>query len=402
MIQTVHSSAFPCSLSETLCPSLDSQLNPHVLCSCWACLPWLLKGMSDTREGEVLRAHDPLDSTVTVKLDLLNTGLAISPSISPSSHPRSWFPGQGATGTVRRAAVSALQCSWNPAQTHFSKRRKGVCWLVELKCPQSHGFLHKSLCGPGVWNPSSHGLSPSLVSLTVGVLTPLGSTSGLGLTVPLTSATPARRASLMPGDLITCLVTVLWPGLGPLPTPCTPCNSTAGESGGPGSTKENWRSLDLGLWVLPEGREEGPAEPHEVSAGRTTCHGSQVPTLLRDVLSFFKFLAATHCFQDLSSPTRDWTQASAVKSRSSNHWTTKEVPKMYFLDTHLPSRPLLCAMGEESGTKRRERISAGFRARALRPATSRSQPPGLVESPLPPSCLPPSPNSSTDPENTRD
>ena len=45
--------------------------------------------MSDTREGEVLRAHDPLDSTVTVKLDLLNTGLAISPSISPSSHPRS-------------------------------------------------------------------------------------------------------------------------------------------------------------------------------------------------------------------------------------------------------------------------------------------------------------------------
>lgn len=38
---------------------------------------------------------------------------------------------------------------------------------------------------------------------------------------------------------------------------------------------------------------------------------------------------------------------------------------MYFLDTHLPSRPLLCAMGEESGTKRRENL-CGFQSEGLK------------------------------------
>ena len=52
MIQTAHSSAFPCSLSETLCPSLDSQPKPHVLYGlCQARLPVLLRWISDTQEG---------------------------------------------------------------------------------------------------------------------------------------------------------------------------------------------------------------------------------------------------------------------------------------------------------------------------------------------------------------
>ena len=41
---------------------------------------------------------------------------------------------------------------------------------------------------------------------------------------------------------------------------------------------------------------------------------------------FFVFLAAPRGLGDLSSPTRDWTQAPAVKASSSNHWTTREIP----------------------------------------------------------------------------
>ena len=37
-------------------------------------------------------------------------------------------------------------------------------------------------------------------------------------------------------------------------------------------------------------------------------------------------LAASHGMWDLSSPTRDQTHAPAVKVRSLNHWTTREVP----------------------------------------------------------------------------
>ena len=34
--------------------------------------------------------------------------------------------------------------------------------------------------------------------------------------------------------------------------------------------------------------------------------------------------------RDLSSPTRDQTQAPAVKALSPNHWTTREFPVSYF------------------------------------------------------------------------
>ena len=34
-----------------------------------------------------------------------------------------------------------------------------------------------------------------------------------------------------------------------------------------------------------------------------------------------------HSLQNLSAPTRDWTQAMAVKMQSSNHWPTKEFPQ---------------------------------------------------------------------------
>ena len=40
---------------------------------------------------------------------------------------------------------------------------------------------------------------------------------------------------------------------------------------------------------------------------------------------FFFFLAAPCSLQDLSSPTRDWIQATAVKAPHPNHWTDREV-----------------------------------------------------------------------------
>ena len=42
--------------------------------------------------------------------------------------------------------------------------------------------------------------------------------------------------------------------------------------------------------------------------------------------SFIYLLAVLGGLQDLSSPTRDCTQATAVKALSPNHWNTREVP----------------------------------------------------------------------------
>ena len=47
--------------------------------------------------------------------------------------------------------------------------------------------------------------------------------------------------------------------------------------------------------------------------------------------AFFLFLATLCGFQDLSSPTKDWTRATAVKAQSPNHWTIGEFPVWAFL-----------------------------------------------------------------------
>ena len=47
--------------------------------------------------------------------------------------------------------------------------------------------------------------------------------------------------------------------------------------------------------------------------------------------AFVSVLAAPHGLQDLSSPTRDWTQATAVETLSPNHWTARELPERLFL-----------------------------------------------------------------------
>ena len=44
----------------------------------------------------------------------------------------------------------------------------------------------------------------------------------------------------------------------------------------------------------------------------------------------FGFLAMLHSSWNLSSPTRDWTQAAAVKVLSSNHWITGKFPVFVF------------------------------------------------------------------------
>ena len=46
-------------------------------------------------------------------------------------------------------------------------------------------------------------------------------------------------------------------------------------------------------------------------------------------------MAAPHTLWALSSLTRDWTQAPAVKAQSPNHWTTREFPKIYFIFIHM-------------------------------------------------------------------
>ena len=42
---------------------------------------------------------------------------------------------------------------------------------------------------------------------------------------------------------------------------------------------------------------------------------------------FFHLLAMLHGWWDLSSPTRDWTQAIAVNAPNPNHWTAREFPR---------------------------------------------------------------------------
>ena len=56
----------------------------------------------------------------------------------------------------------------------------------------------------------------------------------------------------------------------------------------------------------------------------------QIVVVSISVFYFILFLAALHGLQDLSSPTRDWTWALAVKVPSPNHWTAREFPQFYF------------------------------------------------------------------------
>ena len=47
-------------------------------------------------------------------------------------------------------------------------------------------------------------------------------------------------------------------------------------------------------------------------------------------MEFFFFLATLYILQDLSSPTKDWTQVPTVKVVSPNPWTTREFSKIVF------------------------------------------------------------------------
>ena len=46
---------------------------------------------------------------------------------------------------------------------------------------------------------------------------------------------------------------------------------------------------------------------------------------------YFIYLAMPNGLQDLSSPTRDWTQAPAVKAPSPNPWAAREFPEYEYL-----------------------------------------------------------------------
>ena len=89
------------------------------------------------------------------------------------------------------------------------------------------------------------------------------------------------------------------------------------------------------------GREEQPHVQRAVDAQAVAKNAPSTPPapfpsllLLRLLLAgagvlfgvVFVCSAKLHGFQDLSSSTRDHTQASAVKAQSPNHWTTREFP----------------------------------------------------------------------------
>ena len=47
-------------------------------------------------------------------------------------------------------------------------------------------------------------------------------------------------------------------------------------------------------------------------------------------LVWFSFFSSLCGLQNLSSPSRDWTQTTAVKVLSPNHWTAKGIPLTFF------------------------------------------------------------------------
>ena len=75
---------------------------------------------------------------------------------------------------------------------------------------------------------------------------------------------------------------------------------------------------------------------------RITISGSLYSELIRDIKSKFKnnffFFASLWVLQDLSSLTRDWTQAVALKAPSPNHSITRELPKQKSFFTYQVSQ----------------------------------------------------------------
>ena len=53
-------------------------------------------------------------------------------------------------------------------------------------------------------------------------------------------------------------------------------------------------------------------------------------SFLQNVLFFFYFLATLYGMWDLSSPTRAGTNAPCIERQILNHWTTREVPEIFF------------------------------------------------------------------------
>ena len=98
-------------------------------------------------------------------------------------------------------------------------------------------------------------------------------------------------------------------------------------------------------------------------------------TLLKNLL-FGHILCG---LQDLSSPIRDWTQATAVKALSPNHWTTKEFPSIYYFLFNIVSQ------GFSGGSDGRESACSTGDAASL---AGLGRSPGEVNSnPLQYSCL---------------
>ena len=61
------------------------------------------------------------------------------------------------------------------------------------------------------------------------------------------------------------------------------------------------------------------------------------------LLLFYVFFFWSQGTWDLSSPTKDWTCTPCIGKWSLNHWTTREVPKIWFF-IHPPTHPTVSGM----------------------------------------------------------
>ena len=107
---------------------------------------------------------------------------------------------------------------------------------------------------------------------------------------------------------------------------------------------------------------------------RITVSGSLYSELIRDIKSKLKFFffAMLWVLQDLSSLTRDWTQAVALKAPNPNHWTTRELPRLIYL------LAMLCSMRDLSSPEQGSNLwPLHWKHRVLTTGLPRKSPNGM-------------------------
>ena len=123
VIQTARSSAFPCSLSETLCPSLDSQPKPRVLfvpsaspLTSYRNVRYMGRGGTARTRPPGFRSHCLARFALTQVLPPLH--LSVDSSVRLLI-PALGFPGQDAMGSVRKSSSQSSLVQLKPGTNSF-------------------------------------------------------------------------------------------------------------------------------------------------------------------------------------------------------------------------------------------------------------------------------------------